>query len=585
MYNFRLNIKENITKALTGVKVSLSKVFKSIDKVDSSLDDLEGSTKGVSRSFVSMAGRGDEVSSSMKRAGRSSTSLNRNFLVMSGSILGMNRQLGRLAGGFGAAFAIGGTVRAAVSSVTELENSQLRLRMLLGRNAQAAQTAYGKIEQFAVDAPFALADVNVGFQELLKQGLNPSMSELGKLGDLATFAGTDFNGFVDILRRTQELDYSALGEIGVSAQDMGDKVALSFGGQTQVIDANSEALRSYVFELANTSEVAGAMSEQSNTTGGQIDKLKDRFALFTTQLGKSMRPAIEWGIMGLTWITKKLEGFTGWVQENWSWLGAWVKVLGKVVLGLGAVWTAMKVFSAGQAIVMSITTAWGFLTNALKVAKIAQIAFNTVAKVSPLGWIGIAVGAIASLFGWFKDLGDWLSRTFKPLIDGIKKAFEPLIDMISWLVDTYDKIFMGGLNSKIAEAQKQLDAQRGTTQEDVDARRAALGEAATDAQGRTGRGMLGQRFQESGLAKKEEEESLFPKIGMGTGSEGLGSGVSQGLSSVSEQAAQKRSITINIDKLVETFIIQTEDVSTSPVEMEEVIINGLLGAVNDVNNA
>lgn len=579
-YTFRLNIKENIGAVLSGVKKTLGGMYRGVDRVERKL-------QGFDRAADNVEGLGNAVEhtdNAFKKGGKSSKRFLGNIITLSGTALGLNRGLGKLAGSLGAAFAIGSTVRSAVSGLVELEQTQLRLNFLMGRNGQQASEAFKKVQDFALAAPFSVADANAGFQALLKQGLNPSIAEMNKLGDIATFSGKTFTEFADTLKRAQELDLTALEELGVTAEQAGSQIRVGFGGQSELIDGNSEAVRNYIMSLSESPMVFGAMNEASNTTGGQIDRLKDQFGLFTTQLGKALKPAIEWSISGLSWLTQKLAVFTAWVQANWDWIGKWVAVIGKLTLALGGAWAAMKVFRAGQAIIVSITAAWGFLTNAVNIAKIAQIAFNAVAKVSPLGWIGIAVGAITTLFGLFTDLGNWLKETFSPIIEFVKKALQPLIDMVKWLIDAWDKLFMGGVGARVREARAEINAQSEETkkqQEAIDARRAALGKGATDAQGRTGRGMLGKRLADSGLAPKEEAtEPLFPKIDTN-----LGGSVSQGLSGVSEVASQQRNIVVNIDKLIEQFVVNTQETAQSEEEISEIVTRAILAGVNDVNNS
>lgn len=585
-YSLNLNINSNAKKILGDVRTNLNLTAKSSDKTEQSFERLDGTSKSLSNSLRSTSENANKASTSFSRSASSSSQMNRGLLTLAGSVLGVNRGLARMASSVGLAFAIGGAIRSSVRGLVELEQTQLRLGFLMGRNGEKAQEALQKVQDFAVKSPFALADANAGFENLLKQGLNPNIQQLSRLGDIATFSGKSFAEFTDILGRAQELDLSALDEIGIKAEQVGDQIQVSFNGQTEVIDGNSEAIRNYVMALSETSLVAGAMGEANETTGGKINALSNQFTLLTQQLGEAFRPMIDWVIEGLGWLTQMIQNLTIWVQENWSWMGAWVQVIGRLTLALGAAWAALKIFRFGKRIIMSVVSSFGFLTKAINIAKLAQIAFNAVARISPFGWIAIAVGAISSLFGVFKAFGNFLYNTFKPILDPILWVFEKIGELVDWII-TPLKWLLGIEDEKMADIVSSVANEQLEKNEKL---REKTGlETFSDVEGKeqgmvTGRASSIREQAGLGLGIDANTGGVFGKINETTADSDTG-GVSAGLSQVSGASSQQRNVVININSLVEQFIVNNTDGTVDEEEIREMITRTLLSAMNDVNNS
>lgn len=586
-YSFRLSFLDGVSKPITSVRSSMTGFSKSIDNSENSVQSLESSIKDLTRVVAVM---GSQMNGeAMGKATQRTTQLNKGILTLTGSTLGLNRGLGRLAGSVGAAFAIGSTLRAAVGGLVEMESAQARFSMLLGRNQEATQEAFQKIQTFAVSTPFSIADSTKAFELLLRQGLNPTVQELGAMGDIAAFSGKSMEDFAGILERAQKLDFSALEELGVKAEESGNKVKLTFQGQTQTIANNSEAVRKYVMEMANNGTVAGAMAAQSETTGGKIETLKDKLTILSQTLGEALKPAIDLGINAIGWLSDKIAGLTVWVQDNWHWLGDWVSMFGQVAIAAGGAWAAMKVFGGAKSLIMGAVTAVGNLASVLKVAKIAQLAFNAAAKISPLGWIGIAIGALTTLFGYFTDFADWLGTNLGPAMQPVITLFQTLWGVVKSLGDALEWV-MGLMNpvagkvskiqstkdlrSQFTEAEFQKMMQNDSFRKQFEAAQARE----TSAMQMPGETQMPPTTDTSNNGKPP---TTTPPINE-TGGNNQKT-VSQVLAGVQGDSGAAKNITINIQKLVEQLVIQTTNINETPAKIKEEIAKALLGAVNDIN--
>jgi hypothetical protein len=460
--------------------------------------------------------------------------------------------------------------------------------MLLGRNQEATQEAFQKIQTFAVQTPFSIADSTKAFEMLLRQGLNPTVNELAAMGDIAAFSGKSMEDFAGILERAQKLDFAALEELGVKAEESGNKVKLTFQGQTTTIEQSSEAMRQYVMSMANNSTVAGAMALQSETTSGKIETLKDKFTVLTQTLGEALKPAIDAGIAGLTWISEAVSGLTIWVQENWNWLGVWVEGIGRVTLALGAAWLGMKVFNGAGAIIKNAIVGFTGLTKGINLAKIATAAFNAVSKISPFGWIGIVVGAVISLWDYLSDFTNWMSKNFGPVIEAITLPLRTLWwtikkigEGIVWVMDL--------MNPAAAAARTaKEDAVRGL--------RAGMGDKVffekikTDADFRakiealTGENLSTEETPNGNMEMGAMPNGTFAPPTMPTINENAKTKtVSQGLAGVQGDSGAAKNITIQIAKQIETLIVQVTNLKEAPAKIKEEIEKVMLQAVNDVN--
>jgi phage tail tape-measure protein len=139
------------------------------------------------------------------------------------------------------------------------------------------------LREFTLKNPFEVREVTEGYVKLRNVGINPSITQLQQLADLAAASGKSFDTVTSSLLGATTGRFAQLKQFGITAKQQGDMVALTFRGVTTVVEKSQEAISSYILGLGALNGVAGATERIMNTTGGRITNLKDNFTeLFNT---------------------------------------------------------------------------------------------------------------------------------------------------------------------------------------------------------------------------------------------------------------------------------------------------------------
>jgi len=295
-----------INKGIGGVSTQGKKAAKSIDEIDKRIDSLK---KRVNLSV--------DISS-IKTANREIQALQRERDKLSGlGTRGRGGMLGSLGKGLliGAVASIGiGTlgdvIDKAVGATAKYEKFEAVLSNTLGSRG-AAKNQMQMISDFASKTPFQVDELTEGFVKLANQGFTPTLRQMTSLGDLAASTGKTYDQLVEAILDAQTGEFERLKEFGIRASAQGDKVAFTFKGQTTVVDKSAEAMRNYVLSLGNAVGVSGAMEKISLTTGGQISNLHDNVDLLWKALGERFNPEIK---SSIGFLNKTVSTIRSWVE-------------------------------------------------------------------------------------------------------------------------------------------------------------------------------------------------------------------------------------------------------------------------------
>ena len=196
-------------------------------------------------------------------------------------ISGFGSSLASLAGPAKAgAVAIGSLVAAAtlgagaiISQGSTFEGFRAQLTTLFG-DAGEAEKAFSGIKDFAKKTPFEIDQVTRAFIALKTRGVNPTDEALTGLGDLASSRGQTIEDVVSAATAAARGELDSLEGFIDGAKVSGDKLALSFKGQTVEVDKNAAAVTKALVAFGQMEGVAGGMAAQSATTAGVISNLR-----------------------------------------------------------------------------------------------------------------------------------------------------------------------------------------------------------------------------------------------------------------------------------------------------------------------
>lgn len=196
-------------------------------------------------------------------------------------ITGFGSSLASLAGPAKAgAVAIGSLVAAAtlgagaiISQGSTFEGFRAQLTTLFG-DAGEAEAAFAGIKDFAKRTPFEIDEVTRSFIALKTRGVDPTDEALTGLGDLASSRGKTIEDVVSAATAAARGELDSLEGFIDGAKVSGDKLALSFKGQTVEVDKNAAAVTKALVAFGQMEGVAGGMAAQSATTAGVISNLR-----------------------------------------------------------------------------------------------------------------------------------------------------------------------------------------------------------------------------------------------------------------------------------------------------------------------
>jgi hypothetical protein len=197
-----------------------------------------------------------------------------------------------------------------IQTTAKFEKFEAVLTNTFGDRGKARES-FEMIKNFGANTPFQVDELTDSYVKLVNDGFKPTRKELTALGDIAASRGKSFKQLTEGIIDAGVGEWERMKEFGIRAQQQGDQVAVTFKGQTKVIDNTQQAIRDYVISLGKAQGVSGAMAKISKTTGGQISNLRDKVDELNYALGQRFKPITESALKG---TSNLVETFKDWVE-------------------------------------------------------------------------------------------------------------------------------------------------------------------------------------------------------------------------------------------------------------------------------
>lgn len=336
------------------------------------------------------------MSASGIRAGRAFVEIGANSLPLQAALARVRARLSSfgasvasiggslLAAGAGVAAGIGAIYAWPLKLASELEQSTVKFKVMLG-SAEAASQMLDKIRNMAAATPFETSDLLTASELLLNFGVSaeeliPILSALGDASggnaerfqsmalafgqissngrltgqDLMQMINAGFNPLEDIANRT-----------GETMEELRKRMEAGGVSITEVKQALADA-------TGPGGRLFGMMNEQAQTLAGRWSTLKDAIANALIPLGQSMLPMVSQGIQAVTAIIGNFGQaweilvslaemrFTQFISSNLQWINkfkdawtsasSWIAQVGVVAFeGLETAWDSVAT-SIGSAV-------------------------------------------------------------------------------------------------------------------------------------------------------------------------------------------------------------------------------------------
>jgi hypothetical protein len=223
--------------------------------------------------------------------------LKRDLARMEGAVKGsakksetaMSAGMKRIGGAIAAAFSVQAVIgfsRAVIQVRSEFEKFEAVLTNTLGSSG-AAKLALLDIKEMAARTPFSVAELSGAFVKLTNYGLQPSMEAMRQYGDLASSVGKGFDQLAEAVADATTGEFERLKEFGIKASKQGDKVTFTFKEQATTVDFTTKAIENYVKGLGDMRGVSGSMAAISETLGGKVSNLGDKWDSLLNTVGNT----------------------------------------------------------------------------------------------------------------------------------------------------------------------------------------------------------------------------------------------------------------------------------------------------------
>lgn len=354
-----------------------------------------------------------------------------------------------------------------ISNVVDARSEYEKFRAVLTNTYQSADvgdSALAMLTDFAAKTPFQLNNLTGAFVKLANRGFNPTRKELTMLGDLASSQGKSFDQLTEAVLDAETKEFERLKEFGIKARSEGDRIALTFKGQTKVIDNNSRSIRDAILEYGNMAGVAGSMDAISKTLGGRLSNLKDRWNSFLVAVGGESGNVF-FGVIdvlgnSLAFLTDNLGEISMWFKILWSYieptgLALWNFIqaafgfsgAGEVIAGFGAI--MQGVLLVVDWLSTGLITIIGWLTpfaDIITIVTAAWAALNLAFAISPLGWIVIGIMAIITAIGMVSKYTSGWGEAWQHVVTGAKLLWKGFVETSKAHFNTMIQVLMYGID-------------------------------------------------------------------------------------------------------------------------------------------
>lgn len=364
-------------------------------------------------------------------------------------------------GGFVDVFAVVGQALASVGIIEALKSIAVsafsvnvefqklhgQLVTVTGSSAAAAE-AFAGIQTFAKETPFQVNEVTDAFVALKTRGMDASLVSMRAYGDMAAAFSRPITDLIQAVGSLAMGEAEALKSFGVQAKIQGDKIAVTFHGQTEVIDRTTRAVEAYIQGIAQ-SNFEGGMARQMATLGGAVSNLKDQidatmFALGNAGASEAMANSISTMTKALADSTPFLASLVATLTKGITATVTVVDHLKYAFLALIAVqiapWINLSISGLGalamqKARVIALTLALELSTlryaSAAGLASVASSAFGSAlaAIASPMGMLTVGMVALQLVTRSIQNEIDALEEKTRAQAEHYNTVLKPVLDV------------------------------------------------------------------------------------------------------------------------------------------------------------
>lgn len=198
-----------------------------------------------------------------------------------------------------------------------------------------ARAQFEMLQQAARDTIQPFDSLQTAAMNLKRNGVQPTADMLKTFSQIAYGTGQSLDTVTNAFTSSMQGRYKALNQLGITAQDQGSKLALTYKGVTTTIDKSAESLHKYFESVGKENE--GVLDYLQNGMTGALNHLDNAWGDFVRAIGESGLGDLIVKIVRD--IATAMDGITAWINKNSPYIRGFFQGL---IEGWDAVYQGVK---------------------------------------------------------------------------------------------------------------------------------------------------------------------------------------------------------------------------------------------------
>lgn len=214
---------------------------------------------------------------------------------------------GALAGVITGAFLTG------VANVTKGNEKIIASFNAITDNTYQARVAFEEFNGLSRNMTQSFDEISQAVLSLGKTGIKPTTDLVSALGSIADGTGKSLMSVTESVSNAILGQTKGLKQLGIVAVQEGDKLRVTFKGNSQLIENNASAIKNYIQDIAK-SDFAGVTEQQMNGLTGAFKRIGDAWSDFLFSFGDSgLGDVIKEGVLI---AVDALDGLSNFINNN-----------------------------------------------------------------------------------------------------------------------------------------------------------------------------------------------------------------------------------------------------------------------------
>lgn len=336
---------------------------------------------------------------------------------------------GALAGVITGAFLTG------VANVTKGNEKIIASFNAITNDSAQARIAFEEFNGLSRNMTQSFDEITQSVLTLGKTGVKPTTDMLSALGSIADGTGKSLMTVTESVSNAILGQLDGLRQLGITAVKEGNKLRVTFKGNSQLIENNAESIKGYIQGIAK-SDFAGVTEQQMNGLTGAFKRIGDAWGDFLFSFGDSgLGDVIKEGVL---LAVDLLDGLSKFINEN-EWFSAISSDLATTIKNLrkDIDWMVKYYATSNDIITNDSDSTWG------SIGEYTNIYFGNFFSLLKLGTSYVIAFLDSIRIGFVKQFS-LIFNIVKTAVSSIYKAFSGLGSaLVGFITDIMEGNFTG----------------------------------------------------------------------------------------------------------------------------------------------